>query len=122
MTERPVVAAAVENQVDVGLFRRTRVNQSERMDVLITRALREWRDQELALFARRAHRQLGRGFVLADDDQSSPIYVTRVDGAPPELIEALLVYDPEHEALVVWDDEPDDDSVVLSCVKIAPRH
>jgi hypothetical protein len=38
------------------------------------------------------------------------------------LIEAVLEYDPEREALVVWDDKPDDDSVVLSCVRIAPRH
>jgi hypothetical protein len=100
--------------------RRTRVNQSVTMDVLIDRAWQEWRDQELALFARRAHRQLGRGFVLADADDSQPVYVTQIAGAPPELIEAVLDYDPEHEALVVWDDEPD--SVLLSCVRIAPRH
>lgn len=99
------------------------MTQCVRMNVWIDRALRLWRDQELALFARRAHRQLGRGFVLADeDDDSPPIYVTRIAGAPPELIEAVLGYDPEREALVVWGDQPDDDSVVLSCVRIAPRH
>jgi hypothetical protein len=92
------------------------------MDVLLDRTLREWRNQELALFARRAHRQLGRGFVLAEDDHSPPVYVTWIAVAPPELIEAVLDYDPESEALVVWDDEPDDDSVLLSCVRIARRH
>jgi hypothetical protein len=117
-----MVAADAENHVNAGLPRGARVNQSLRMDVLIGRAWRLWRDQELALFARRAHRQLGRGFVLADDHQSPPIYVTRIAGAPPELIEAVLDYDPEREALVVWGDEPDDDSVVLSCVRIAARH
>jgi hypothetical protein len=99
-----------------------RVTQPVRMTVLIDRALHFWRSQELALFARRAHCQLGRGFVLADDDLSQPIYVTRIAGAPPELIEAVLGYDPEREALVVRSDEPDDDSVMLSCVRIAPRH
>jgi hypothetical protein len=90
------------------------------MDVWTERAWRDWRDQELALFARRAHRQLGRGFVLADADDSQPIYVTRIAGAPRELIEAVLWYDPEHEALVVRDEQPD--SVLLSCVRIAAQH
>lgn len=85
-------------------------------------ALREWREQELALFARRAHRQLGRGFVLCDGDDEPPIYVTRIMGAPQELIDAVLEYDPEREALVVREHEPDGDAIVVSCVRIESRH
>jgi hypothetical protein len=83
---------------------------------------REWQDQELALFARRAHRRLGRGFVLADETELQPIYVTWMVGAPYTLIEAVLDYDPEREAVVVFEDEDEDDAIIVSCVRIQSRH
>jgi hypothetical protein len=85
-------------------------------------AVRKWRDQELALFARRAHRQLGRGFVLSDGNAQQPVYVTWIIGAPQALIDAVLGYDPEHEALVVSEEESHDDSIIISCVTIEGRH
>lgn len=84
-------------------------------------ALLTWRDQDLALFARRAHAQLGRGFVLVDRDDPTPVYVTEVAGAPEQLIEAVFQYNPQEEALLVSDDsEPD--AVVISLVKIQKVH
>jgi hypothetical protein len=108
----------------MGLPGSQKIDQSLGMDASIdfARAFREWRDQELALFGRRAHRQLGRGFVLTDGDDSPPIYVTRMAGAPHALIEAVYDYDPEREALVVCEDRFDDDSIVISCVRIDSRH
>lgn len=82
----------------------------------------ECRDQELALFARRAHRQLGRGFVLSDRSDLQPVYVTWIIGAPQPLIDAVFDYDPEREALVVSEDDGDGHSIVISCVKIESRH
>jgi hypothetical protein len=63
------------------------------------KALREMHNQELALFARRAHRRLGRGFVLTGPDDPQPVYVTWIAGAPPPLIDAVFDYDPEHQAV-----------------------
>ena len=85
-------------------------------------AVREWREQELALFARRAHGQLGRGFVLSEGSDLQPVYITWIIGAPQPLIDAVFDYDPEREALVVSEDDGDGDSIVISCVKIASRH
>ena len=85
-------------------------------------AVRLWRNQELALFARRAHRKLGRGFVLSDDADLQPVYVTRIAGAPQPLIDAVFDYDPEREAVVVSEDEGDDDSIIINCVKIQSLH
>lgn len=84
------------------------------------KALREMHDQELALFARRAHRQLGRGFVLSDSDELRPVYITWIIGAPQPLIDAVFDYDPEREAVVVSEDQ--EDSIVISCVKIQTCH
>ena len=84
------------------------------------KAVREMHDQELALFARRAHRQLGRGFVLSDSDELRPVYITWIIGAPQPLIDAVFDYDPEREAVVVSEDQ--DDSIVISCVKIQTCH
>lgn len=84
------------------------------------KALREMHDQELALFARRAHRQLGRGFVLSDSDELRPVYITWIIGAPQPLIDAVFDYDPEREAVVVSEDQ--EDSIVISCVKIQTSH
>lgn len=81
-----------------------------------------WRDQNLALFARRAHAQLGRGFVLVDRNKRGPVYVTHVRGAPQELIEAVCQYDPEEEALLVSDEGGDVDIVTVSVLKIEKRH
>lgn len=86
------------------------------------KAIRELHDQELALFARRAHRQLGRGFVLIDGDELQPVYVTWIVGAPQPLIDAVFEYDPEREAIVVSDDSVEEDDIVISCVKIQSRH
>ena len=85
-------------------------------------ALRKWRDQEVAQFARRAYAQLGRGFVLSDSDTHQPIYVTWFVGAPQGLIHALFCYDPEREALLVSEEKTDDDSIIISCVKIEALH
>jgi hypothetical protein len=83
-------------------------------------ALLTWRDQDLALFARRAHAQLGRGFVLVDRDDPTPVYVTEVAG-PEQLIEAVFQYNPQEEALLVSDDS-ELDAVVISLVKIQKVH
>jgi hypothetical protein len=82
------------------------------------RAIRELHNQELARFARRAHRRLGRGFVLSDADESQPVYITWLIGAPPPLIDAVFEYDPEREAVVVSEDEQEAGSIVIDCVKI----
>jgi len=78
----------------------------------------------LALFARRAYAQLGRGFVLSDSNAQQPIYVTWFVGAPQDLIDAVFCYDPEREALVVSDEDTDGDSIIISisCVRIEARH
>jgi hypothetical protein len=81
----------------------------------------EWRKQELALFALRAHRQLGRGFVLSDD-ADQPVYITWIIGAPQPLIDAVLAYDPRHEAVVVSRDESCDDTMIINCVRIQRCH
>lgn len=86
------------------------------------RALRQMRDQDLALFARRAHRQLGRGFVLCDAEAGQPVYVTHMAGAPPALVDAVLGYDPEREALVVAEDEYEDDTILVIRVHIDVVH
>ncbi len=85
-------------------------------------AIRELHDQELALFARRAHRHLGRGFVLSDDEDPRPVYVTWMVGAPEPLIDAVFDYDPEHEAVVVSEDENDEGNIIINCVRIESRH
>lgn len=82
-----------------------------------------WRYQELALFARRAHKQLGRGFVFVESGDPQPVYVTRVLGGPQPLIDAVYGYDPDREALVVSsDDEADDEGVIINLVKIERPH
>jgi hypothetical protein len=86
------------------------------------KAIRELRDQELALFARRAHRRLGRGFVLSDNDELQPVYITWIIGAPPPLVDAVFDYDPEREAVVVSEDETDEGNIIINCVKIQSRH
>jgi hypothetical protein len=84
-------------------------------------ALDAWRKQDLALFARRAHAQLGRGFVLVEHDEPKPVYITQVAGAPPQIIDAVSTYNPNEEALLVFDDgEPG--SVTLSLVTIQKVH
>ena len=85
------------------------------------RALLAWREQEMALFARRAHAQLGRGFVLVERNENRPVYVTEVAGAPHELIDAVSQYNPEEEALLV-SDENGVDVVTISLVKIQKVH
>jgi len=84
--------------------------------------MRELHEQELALFAKRAHRQLGRGFVLCDVDEPWPVYITWIIGAPPPLIDAVFEYDPECEAVVVCEDEHNEGNVIINCVRIQNRH
>lgn len=84
--------------------------------------MQELHEQELALFGRRAHRQLGRGFVLADRDETQPVYITWIVGAPSPLIEAVFDYDPERETVVVSEDDTDEGNIVINCVKIQHRH
>jgi hypothetical protein len=61
-----------------------------------------WEEQGAAQFGRRAHRHFGRGFVLVDPaDQNSPVYVTRLAGAPPELWQEVHLYRPERETILV---------------------
>jgi hypothetical protein len=81
------------------------------------RALELWRCQELAQFARRAHAQLGRGFVIVDHDTELPVYVTEVLGAPQPLIDEVYSYDPNREALIVFA-HCDEDAITISRVKI----
>ena len=72
---------------------------------MLTAAARSWNhwdEQGVAQFGRRAHRHFGRGFVLVDpDDQNSPVYVTRLTGAPLELRQEVHLYRPEREAILV---------------------
>jgi hypothetical protein len=84
-------------------------------------ALLVWRDQDLALFARRAHAQLGRGFVLVERNEPRPVYITQVAGAPSQIVDAVCAYNPDKEALLVFEDE-DPDSVRMSLVKIQMAH
>lgn len=86
------------------------------------KAMRDLHNQELALSARRAHRQLGRGFVLSASDEVEPVYITWMVGAPPPLIEVVFDYDPEREAVVVSEDDGDDDSIAIDCVQIQRQH
>jgi hypothetical protein len=80
------------------------------------------REQELARFARRAHRQLGRGFVVVTPDDVQPIYVTWTVGAPLSLLDAIYDYNPEREALLVTHDGDDVDAVIVSVIRIETRH
>ena len=80
------------------------------------------RKQELAWFARRAHRHMGRGFVLITPDDDQPIYVTWTVGAPFSLLDAIYGYDPEHEALLVSQEGDDLDAVNVSFIRIESRH
>jgi hypothetical protein len=84
-------------------------------------ALLAWREQDLALFARRAHAQLGRGFVLVEQDEPRPVYITQVTGAPPQIIDAVSTYNPDSEALLVFD-EGEPGSVRMSLVRIQNVH
>jgi hypothetical protein len=84
--------------------------------------MRELHDQELALFARRAHRRFGRGFVLSDTEEARPVYVTWIIGAPPPLVDAVFDYDPEHEAVVVSEDDNDEGSLIINYIRIESRH
>jgi hypothetical protein len=56
---------------------------------------------------------------LVESDNPKPVYVTHVLGAPPLLLAAVYDYDPEHEALVVCDDNED---VIISRVRIDMQH
>ena len=85
-------------------------------------AVRELHDQELALFGRRAHRHLGRGFVLSDHEDARPVYITWMVGAPEPLIDVVFDYDPEREAVVVSEDEHDEGNIIITCVRIQRRH
>ena len=82
------------------------------------RAVLRWREQELAHFARRAHRNVGRGYVLLARDEKDPIYVTPAFGVPLSLLDEVYEYDPEHEALVVSEADLERDSVVITRIKI----
>jgi hypothetical protein len=86
------------------------------------KAMRELYDQELALFARRAHRQLGRGFVLSDVDELQPVYVTWMIGVPTLLLDAVFEYDPECEAVIVSEDEEEEGNIIINCVRIQSCH
>lgn len=84
-------------------------------------AMLAWREQDLALFARRAHAQLGRGFVLVEQDEPRPVYITQVAGAPPQIVDAVSTYNPDREALLVFD-EGEPGSVRMSLVRIQNVH
>jgi hypothetical protein len=65
-----------------------------------------WNEQDAARFGRRAHGHFGRGFVLVDPrDRHSPVYVTRLAGAPPALWQEVHLYQPEHESILVTEED-----------------
>jgi hypothetical protein len=65
-----------------------------------------WSDQDAAQFGRRAHGHFGRGFVLVDPrDHRSPVYVTRLAGAPPALWQEVHLYQPESESILVTEED-----------------
>ena len=75
-----------------------------------------WSEQSAARFGRRAHGHFGRGFVLVDPaDRNSPVYVTRLDGAPPSLCQEVSVYQPEREAVLVSQDA---DALIVRRIRI----
>ena len=75
-----------------------------------------WNEQSAAQFGRRAHGHFGRGFVLVDPaDRNSPVYVTRLDGAPPSLCQEVSVYQPEREAVLVCQDA---DALIVRRIRI----
>ena len=82
-------------------------------------AVHAWRSQDLAQLARRAHARLGRGFVLVESDKPKPLYVTHILGAPALLMAAVYEYDPEHEALLIYDDNED---FIITRVRIDSLH
>ena len=86
------------------------------------RAVLRWREQDLAHFARRAHRDLGRGFVLLANDEKEPVYVTPTFGVPLPLLDEVYEYDPEHEALVVSEADLEGNSVVITRIRIQDCH
>ena len=85
-------------------------------------AIRGLRHQELAHFARRAHRQLGRGFVLFDDAEAKPVYITCLTGAPQCLIDVVLGYDPAREAVIVSEEDNGADAITIDRVSILSFH
>jgi hypothetical protein len=65
-----------------------------------------WNEQNAAQFGRRAHGHFGRGFVLVDPrDRNSPVYVTRLAGAPPALWQEVHLYQPERETILVTEED-----------------
>ena len=104
----------------------TAIDRSARSAALVSigvkSALLTWHVQELALFAIRSHRKIGRGFVMVASDDERPIYVNWTIGAPLPLHVAVNQYDPEHEALIDFEDDGDEESVTFSCVTIAGCH
>jgi hypothetical protein len=65
-----------------------------------------WTDQDAAQFGRRAHGHFGRGFVLGDPrDRRSPVYVTRLAGAPPALWQEVHLYQPDRESILVTEED-----------------
>jgi hypothetical protein len=84
--------------------------------------IREWRQQELAHFARRAHRHLGRGFVFFDDSEAKPVYITWLTGAPQCLVDMVWSYDPAREAVIVSEDDEGVNTLDIDCVRIQSCH
>lgn len=84
-------------------------------------ALIEWRDQTAGHFARRAFSQLGRGFVIPNMGATSCIYVTRLEGAPFELLAEIYTYDPDKEAVVVYEDDTDPGALIMRRISLEIR-
>ena len=56
--------------------------------------------------------------MLIDDDESRPVYVTHLIGAPDMLLTAVCEYDPNCEALIVSREEADDTQVALTVDRV----
>jgi|SRR3954471_1781640 hypothetical protein len=84
-----------------------------------TRVMLEWAEQGMARFGQRAHSHFGRGFVLVDPaDGKTPVYVTQMAGAPPELFRQVQEYQPEFESVLVRQDDESENTLIVRRVKI----
>jgi hypothetical protein len=84
-----------------------------------SRVIVEWAEQGMARFGKRAHSHFGRGFVLVDPaDGKTPVYVTQLAGAPPELFRQVQEYQPDCEAVLVSQDDPTENVLIVRRVRI----
>ena len=81
-------------------------------------ALDDWRKQDAAQFGRRAFAQLGRGFVMVEPNVSKFVYVTRLIDAPIQLVDEIVHYMPNSEAVLVYEDRAEPGVLIVRRIRI----